>query len=409
MRRPSLFSIFLTIFIDLLGFGLVIPFLAEEARDTFHASAFVGTLLGSSYSLMQFLFVPVWGRLSDRIGRRPVLVFSIGATALSMLGLGLTLAYAESVAWLFAMRVLTGIATANLGTASAYIADITTPENRARGMGMIGMAFGLGFILGPAFGGLLATFPINGRHGAMACFAASGLSAINFVWVLRGLAESLPPEKRGKALVTKRSLMPLNFALIARTLEQSAIRRAVCVNFLIVLAFTNLDQTFRYFHKDMFQMTPLETGGAFAFIGIVAAAVQGGLMRVLVKVVSEATLVSSGAGLQAIAFLIIAVSPTVGRWMLFAGGAVLAIGNGLSQPGIAAYISKRVEPTEQGATLSTSQSAASLARVFGPATGGFLYGVSPYVPYVSAAIWLMIAFIIAIPLVQYPSRSQSPI
>ncbi|MDB4992710.1 MAG: tetracycline resistance protein, partial [Myxococcaceae bacterium] len=159
MRKPSLGAIFLTVFLDLLGFGLVIPFLAEEARDNFHTTAFVGTLLGALYSLMQFVFVPIWGRLSDRVGRRPVLVWSVFASSLSMLGLGLAIAYGHHVAWLFAARLFSGVATANLGTASAYIADVTRPEERARGMGMIGMAFGLGFILGPGIGGALAGIP----------------------------------------------------------------------------------------------------------------------------------------------------------------------------------------------------------------------------------------------------------
>ena len=153
---PRLGAIFLTVFIDLLGFGLVLPFLAKEARDTFGVSAFVATLLGSVYSLMQFLFVPVWGRVSDRFGRRPVLLWSIAGTALTMAGLGVSLAWGTSIAWLFAARIFGGIATANLGTASAYIADITQPEERAKGMGLIGMAFGLGFILGPGIGGALA-------------------------------------------------------------------------------------------------------------------------------------------------------------------------------------------------------------------------------------------------------------
>src|SRR5271170_7084999 len=133
---PRLGAIFLTVFIDLLGFGIVLPFLAKEGRDAFGVSPFVATLLGSSYSLMQFLFVPVWGRLSDRVGRRPVLVWSIAATALAMAGLGASLVFGGSVYWIFAARIFGGIATANLGTASAYIADITAPKDRARGMGL---------------------------------------------------------------------------------------------------------------------------------------------------------------------------------------------------------------------------------------------------------------------------------
>src|SRR5258708_26180117 len=169
---PRLGAIFLTVFVDLLGFGLVLPFLAKEARDTFGVSEFVATLLGSVYSLMQFLFVPVWGRVSDRVGRRPVLIWSVAGTALTMGGLGAGLVWGGSVLWLFAARAFGGIATANLGTASAYIADITRPEERAKGMGLIGMAFGLGFILGPGVGGALAKIQISARHGPVPCLVA---------------------------------------------------------------------------------------------------------------------------------------------------------------------------------------------------------------------------------------------
>jgi len=193
-------AIFLTIVLDLLGFGLVLPFLAEEARDAFGASPFVATLLAAVYSLMQFGFAPLWGRLSDRVGRKPVLVWSVAATAASNLGLGLALAYGNGIGWLFAARIVAGIATANLGTASAYIADVTKPEDRSKGMGLIGMAFGLGFILGPGIGGALSGISIGGRTGAVPCFIAAGLSLINLGWAYIGLRESLPPERRARVL-----------------------------------------------------------------------------------------------------------------------------------------------------------------------------------------------------------------
>ncbi len=193
---PGLGPIFLVVLLDLLGFSLVLPFLAKEARDAFHTSPFVGTMLAAVYSLMQFLFVPVWGRVSDRIGRRPVILWSVFATALGMMGLGLGLLYAQSVVWLFLARAASGIATANLGTASAYIADVTKPEDRARGMGLIGMAFGLGFVIGPAIGGALAGIQIGGRTWAVPCFVAATLSFINVAWVYFGLRESLTSIKR---------------------------------------------------------------------------------------------------------------------------------------------------------------------------------------------------------------------
>src|SRR5688500_16582362 len=186
-RSPGLGAIFLILFLDILGFSLVLPFLAEEARSTFGTSELTGTLLASIYSLMQFLFVPVWGRISDRVGRRPVLLWSVAATSAGMTCLGLALLGAQSIVWLFLARAASGIATANLGTASAYIADVTKPEDRSRGMGLIGMAFGLGFILGPGIGGALSGIEIDGRKGAIPCFVAASLSLVNFAWAYFGL------------------------------------------------------------------------------------------------------------------------------------------------------------------------------------------------------------------------------
>jgi MFS transporter, DHA1 family, tetracycline resistance protein len=391
-RRPSLGAIFLTVTLDLLGFGLVMPFLAEEARTTFHSTAFVGTLLSAVYSLMQFFFVPVWGRLSDRVGRRPVLLWSIAATALSMGGLGLGLAFGNSIAWLFAARVFSGIATANLGTASAYIADVTKPEERARGMALIGMAFGLGFILGPAVGGALATYTVGGRHGPLACFCAAGLSVVNLVWALFGLAESLDDQRRSVAAKAPRSLAPLNVAAAKSAFARPGVALAVLVNFVIILSFANLDQTFRYFNKDVFSMTERETGGVLAFIGVVAAGTQGGIVRPLSKRVPDRTLLRAGVFLQVVAFAGLAFAPDLGRWALFVFGGVLAIGNGLTQPSVAAYVSKRADPAAQGATLGTNQAAASLGRVLGPAFGGLVYGaIGPRAPYAAAAMGMAVA------------------
>jgi len=392
--KAGLGAIFLIVFLDLLGFSLVLPFLAEKARDTFHTSELVGTLLAAIYSLMQFLFVPVWGRVSDRIGRRPVLLWSVLATALGMAGLGLALVRAESVAWLFVARAASGIATANIGTASAYIADVTAPEDRARGMGMIGMAFGLGFILGPGIGGALAGVTIGGRTGAVPCMVAAGLSLVNFGWAWFGLKESLPPERRS---TSKRRLSPLDLAAARAAFARPGIARAVLVNFVLILSFTLLDQTFRFFNKDMFGMSELDTGLVLAFIGVVAAGVQGGLIRRLAKRYEEGALIRAGTVLQAIAFAGLAASPAVGKVLLYASGGVLAVGNGLTQPSIAAFVSKRADAREQGGTLGTNQSAASLARMFGPAVGGFLYGsFGARAPYVTSAVGMIVATVIAL-------------
>ncbi|HEY8088993.1 MAG TPA: MFS transporter [Polyangiaceae bacterium] len=401
---PRLGAIFLTVFIDLLGFGLVLPFLAKEARDTFGVSAFVATLLGSAYSLMQFLFVPVWGRVSDRVGRRPVLLWSIAGTALTMGGLGVALTWGGSIAWLFAARIFGGIATANLGTASAYIADITKPEDRAKGMGLIGMAFGLGFILGPGIGGALARIPIDGRHGAVPCFVAAGLSVVNLAWVFTGVAESLPPERR--ATVPRRKLAPLNVAAIRDAFALPGVGLAIAINFLVVLSFTNLDQTFTFFCSDVFGIDERGTGGVLAFIGIVAAGVQGGLVRRLSGKVDEALLMRAGALIQALAFAGFVLAATLdARAWLFASGALLALGNGLTQPTTSAFISRRAAADAQGSTLGANQSFASLARTFGPALGGWLYAnLGTRAPYSVAACGMVVAFALAMGL----RKAQTP-
>lgn len=399
-KKAGLGAIFLILFLDILGFSLVLPFLAEEARATFGTSEAVGTLLAAIYSLMQFLFVPVWGRLSDRIGRRPVLIWSVFATALGMFGLGCALVFSPTVGWLFVARAASGIATANIGTASAYIADVTGPEDRAKGMGTIGVAFGLGFILGPAFGGILSGITIHGRAGAVPCFVAAGLSLLNFLWALTGVKESLPPELRS---TKKRSLSPLDIGAARDAFARPGIARAVIVNFVLILSFTVLDQTFRFFNKDMFQMSALDTGLVLGFIGVVAALVQGGFVRRLSKKYDEAYLVRAGIAIQVVAFAGLAAAPSIGKNFLYVAGAVLAVGNGLSQPSISAFVSKRADPREQGATLGTNQSAASLARMFGPAIGGVIYGsLGARWPYITSAIGMALAALLALTLKPLP-------
>jgi DHA1 family tetracycline resistance protein-like MFS transporter len=400
---PRLGAIFLTVFVDLLGFGLVLPFLAKEAHDTFGVSAFVATLLGSIYSLMQFLFVPVWGRVSDRVGRRPVLLWSVAGTAASMAALGVAIAWGHSVVWLFAARAFSGVATANLGTASAYIADITKPEDRAKGMGLIGAAFGLGFIIGPGVGGALSQIAIDGRHGAVPCFLAAGLSVVNLVWVAVGVAESLPLASRADKPL--RNLSPLNVNAMQRAFELPGVAVAIMVNFLVILSFTNLDQTFTFFCADLFGIDQRGTGYVLAFVGIVAALVQGGLVRRLSGRVDERMLIRVGTLIQAVAFAgLVAAGTLRSHAALFASSGVLALGNGLTQPATSAFISRRAPPDRQGGTLGTNQSFASLARSFGPALGGWLYGsIGPRAPYATASGGMLIALALAVAL-----RRQSP-
>src|SRR6185295_15188654 len=321
--------LFLTVFLDLLGFGLVIPFLPGLARDL-GAGDFVATLPGAAYSLMQFLFIPIWGRLSDRVGRRPVLLWSIGASAAGMIMLGL----GHSLAWLFIARLWSGIATANIAVAQAYIADVTTPETRARGMGLIGMAFGLGFIFGPAVGGVLSVTPVAGLHvGALPALVAACLSTLNLLLALRTLPESLPAEARGKGAAEGggvgrvggpsrsadevgsrvRRAVPLDFAAFRAATRVPGVGIAVALNFFAIMWFAGMEQTFRLFTDDAFGMSAAATGAIFMLVGIVGAAVQGGLVGRLARRFGEARLVVAGLVVLAVAFALLAASPGFGE------------------------------------------------------------------------------------------------
>ena len=369
MRKASLGTIFLTVFIDLLGFGMVIPFLPGVARHL-GASDLVASLTGSVYSLMQFLLVPVWGRLSDRVGRRPILLTSIAATAAGMALLG----FANTLFLLFAARIFTGVATANIAVAQAYIADVTPPEGRARGMGLIGLAFGLGFIFGPFFGGELARLPLYGRPGALPAFAAAGLSLINLVLATVTLPESLPPERRGKVHGHRAS--PFDLGAFKKALAAPDVGRALAINFLVVFWFAGMEQTFRLFTDDAFHMSDAATGGLFGFVGIVAAIVQGGLIGRLTRRFGEVRLLSAGLMIQTLGFAALGLSPRVPALsypLLVAACMLIAAGSGLTTPSVSSYVSRRAGSDIQGLTLGTLQSLSALARVLGPALGGLLY------------------------------------
>ncbi len=392
-RNPSLGVIFLTVVIDLLGFGIVMPFLTLQARDAFGVGAGTAALLGACYSAMQFAFMPVWGRLSDRIGRRPVLVGSIFVTAVMTAALGAALAWSDTILWLFAARALSGAATANLGTASAYIADVTAPEERVKGMSLIGIAFGLGFLIGPGIGGLLSSYAINGRHGPVACFAAAGLSVINLVWALSALPESLPKERRARG--AGRSLSPLRAGPLRRLLRTRGVAHASLTNFLIILAFSGLEITYAMYASDAFALDHRDVGLLFVYMGLIGALVQGAFVRRVSGKVRESSLTGAGVLLQLSGFAGFVLAPRFGLGALLAASGLIAIGNGLTQPSISAYISRLADPTRQGETLSANQGLSSLARVFGPLLGGYLYGFGPRWPFVSCALINALALVVA--------------
>ncbi|HVV51535.1 MAG TPA: MFS transporter [Polyangia bacterium] len=392
LRAASLGTLFLTIFLDLLGFGLVIPFLPGIARR-FGAGDFVATLPGAVFSLMQFLFIPIWGRLSDRVGRRPVLLWSIAASAIGMAILG----FAPTLAWLFAARVWSGVATGNIAVAQAYIADVTPPEQRARGMAVVGIAFGLGFIFGPFIGGELSRVSVEGREGMLPALVAAGLSTVNFFLALRTLPESLPPERRGQSV---RRASPVDLGAFRAAVAVPGLGAAVAINFMLILWFSGMEQTFRLFTADGFGMSDAGTGRVFGLVGIVSALVQGGLVARLARRFGEARLVQGGLGVQTAAFALLGLSPLFGPWgktVLFFAAALIALGSGLCSPSLPAFASRRASATTQGMTLGTLQSASALARALGPIVGGALYAtIDPRAPYLVGAVGLAAATLLGL-------------
>ncbi|HEU4405771.1 MAG TPA: MFS transporter [Polyangiaceae bacterium] len=395
MKKATLGTLFLTVFLDLLGFGLVVPFLPRMAREL-GAGDFTATLIGSAYSLMQLVFVPLWGRLSDRVGRRPVLLWSIAATALSM---G-TLSVSTSLVTLFAARVFSGVATANIAVTQAYIADVTAPEERSRGMGMLGIAFSLGFILGPFFGGQLAGLRLWGRQSSGPALAAAALAAVNLAIALKSLPESLPPERRAAPgspeLPRAPSAPPPSAPAAPRGSLALPLALPLALNLLIVTSFAGLEQTFALFTHDAFKFDARATGNVFGLMGFVAALVQGGLIRRLTRRVGEVALIRVGLTFQIAAFTLLALAPGLGPGALYAAVVVIGCGSGILSPSVSSYVSQKAAATTQGATLGVLQSTGALGRTLGPGTGGALYqGAGLVAPYVASAVGMTVAWLLS--------------
>lgn len=355
MKKSPLVILFLTVFIDLLGFGMVLPLLPYYAVDL-HADAFQVGLLLTVYSLMQMIFSPIWGGLSDRIGRRPVLIGSLLGSSVGLVLFGLS----GSLLMLFASRAFSGITAATISIAQAYIADSTTPENRTRGMALIGMAFGLGFVFGPAFGGLLAGY----GHGVPA-FVAAGIALANCLFAVFRLPESLPPERRGEKAVRGFSVSRL-----ARSANIPGMPVLMLVYFFTIFAFATMEATFPLLTREHFGFNEMKNGYVFAYLGVLIVIVQGG-MRQVVKRVGEKKLIIAGT-------LFLAIGLGALPWpasipLLLLALVPLAVGNGITNPSLTSLISLTAETGAQGETLGTAQSLASLGRLLGPLWGGFAY------------------------------------
>ncbi len=353
---------------DLVGFGIVLPLLPFYA-DRFGASGLEIGFLVTVYSLAQLFLAPVWGRLSDRHGRRPILLVGLVGSAISYV----VFAYAGSLLVLFVSRIMAGVGGANVSVAQAYIADITPPEERAGNMGLIGAAFGLGFIFGPALGGVLA--PVGWEAPGL---AAAALCFGNAVLAFFLLPESLP--EGDDAEESPSSAVPVRLEDLRVALESPAVLRILGLSFFFVVAFSCMQPTFPLFGEARFGLAESTVGYLFAFLGLISAIMQGWLVRWLVPRMGEATLIRASALPFIGGLVLIAVAPSLP--LLLGGLALLAVGFGGTLPSIHSLLS-RVAPDElQGSVLGVGQSVSALARVVGPVVAGWSFDVlgiaSPY-------------------------------
>jgi DHA1 family tetracycline resistance protein-like MFS transporter len=378
--------IVLIVLVDLLGFTLVMPLLGPFAKHYQFSGWQIG-LLFSAYPVSQLVAGPILGRLSDRYGRRPLLIFSQAGTALSFLILGLS----RDFTVMFLARLLDGASGGNILVAQAYVADVTAPEDRARGMGLIGMAFGVGFVLGPLMGGALLSLPLaDDWRLRMPFLVAAAFSTLAWVLVLTRLPESLAqgePAREAARVPTWRGIVD--------TISLPAVRRLILIGFLAVLAFAAFEGTFALFLAARMEWDARTAAFAFAAIGFLSALVQGGLIRRLVPRFGEARLIVAGLVLAACGFGVMAVvrnTPELAFSMV-----LLGVGQGLLSPSVSGLLSRITPMNRQGAIFGTLTSAQTLARLISYSAANILLSkVSTAAPYWGAFGIDVLALMVAI-------------
>ncbi len=415
-RSTPLGVIFLTLFLDLVGFSIIFPlfpaildeyqddpqlqsllnflrqtFAIEDARDP-RVQALFGGVLGSIYSLLQFLASPIWGRWSDRVGRKPILSITVAGIGASYL----LWAFSASFTLLVISRFIAGLMAGNIATATAAVSDVTSRAERAKGMGIIGAAFGLGFILGPAIGGGLSLIDLTelypslaawGMHPFSACALGAGLlSFLNWIWIRKRFRETYPPLRR--VVTPPRSPLPrIGFG----GQFGSAVLRTNLGNFMLLLAFSGIEFTLSFLVRDRFQWKPPQIAGMFVHIGLVLAVVQGGLVRRLAPRYGEKRLAL--VGLALVAFGLVGIAVDQSRLLFWLSLTALAGGSGLCFPSLSALVSLHASESSQGEALGIFRGLGALARAIGPFAAAILYWqYGPAIPYWSGAISLLIPF-----------------
>jgi len=382
-NRPSLSLIFLTVFIDLLGFGILIPILPTFSTIELNLNEFSIGLVLAIYSLTQFIFGPILGNLSDKVGRRPLI---IGCLFLNAIGY-VIFAFTNSFMLLLISRVVAGIGGSSVAVAQAYIADITTKEDRSKGMGLIGAAFGLGFVFGPLIGGFLSKY---GYH--VTGFASAAFSFIAFLFTIFFLPESL---KEVADITTKKARKLIDIPAIKLLFKNKKIAFLIIMFFILVFSVANIYGTFALIGYKVYHFNDMQNGIMYGIIGLVSAFVQGGLLRVLTKKLNDKKIVIGAAFLMMVGLTLI---PYAGNMTgLIIVTIILAFGTGALQPTMLSLISKNTTESDQGFTLGINQSFSAFARVLGPLWGGFAFEYIGYqYPFLTGAAFTSIIFVASI-------------
>ena len=432
MKKPTLLIVFLTVFIDVVGFSIIFPLFPEMLEyylkldgkesligslvawldqfaggDTNAVATLFGGVVGSLYGFLQFVFAPIWGAYSDRHGRRPTLIFTLGGIVLA----NLIWVFAGSFALLVLGRALGGIMAGNISTASAVAADITTGKNRASGMIIIGVALGLGFILGPAIGGFAYSWQLVEPGKAVAGLAlhpfsgpaiiALAIAGVNWLLVIFLLSESLPPEKREQQLA-KRGFNP--FAQLKR-INLPGVARTNLMYFAYWCAFSSVEFTITFFATEKLGFKPIDIAWMFVFIGMSLIFFQGGVARQLIKRVGERRTALAGVCCTLPGFLIIGNATSIG--VLYGGLLLMTAGSGMTMPSLNSLVSRYTPGDRQGLSLGVFRSLGSLSRALGPIMGGLLYWkFDSSMPYWVGAAFLVVPFFMALGLPPVPDYDE---
>ncbi len=389
MRKPApIIAIFLTVLIDMLSFGMAIPDLQLRGASL-GATGWVLGLMLASFSIAQLLVSPYLGQLSDRIGRRKVLIVTCTLTFLCFV------LYAHAtVLWiLFAARIIAGISSANIGVAFAYIADVTTPKDRAKGMGLVGAAFGIGFIMGPPAGAFLVQ--AGGGTPLLLGYSAAALALVNlfFVWKFLPDVRNTATEEIQVSTGKRENPFVTNWKSVLKALETRELRILIVLFFGSTFAFSNLEATFFRLLEGRWMMTQVEGAAILAWVGIIAAFVQGYLIRILIPRLGEPNLMRIGYLLQVPVLISIPFTPP---WIpLMIGAMLLGLGTGVASPATSSMISRSAPSHLQGSIFGISQSVGAFGRILGPLCGSVLYDIDPASPYICAAIVMLIPALLA--------------